>query len=170
MANGPQSSSSTSTRTMVGDQHMDGVLIKSVTDAARILTDTYAFGRIGTSVYDGTDTAHTWISSTSPTTARCRKRRSTRWWRPSGCPGRVCLRRQVHRRRHRAPVGWSITSGGHHLAIALNMFIPLADRAGMNHSMSFETVPYFDINAGAPIRLTKLEMGFHLEARPTPQH
>jgi hypothetical protein len=32
--------------------------------------------------------------------------------------------------------------------------------------MSFETVPYFDINAGAPIRLTKLEMGFHWK-RPT---
>jgi hypothetical protein len=51
------------------------------------------------------------------------------------------------------------------------MFIPLADRAGMNQFyMSFETVPYFDINAGAPIRLTKLEMGFHWKLAQPPQH
>jgi hypothetical protein len=73
------------TRTMVGrPTHEQGRLDQSVTDAARILTDTYAFGRIGTSVrWDGY--SRTWISSTSSTTARCRGR-STRWWRPSGCP------------------------------------------------------------------------------------
>jgi hypothetical protein len=142
--------------------YKDGVLIKSVTDAARILTDTYAFGRIGTSVYDGTDTAaHMDLKYISFYHGALSKEAIDSVVETIGVPPEEYAYADKSIGGDTAlPVGWSITSGGHHLAASpLNMFIPLADRAGMNQFyMSFETVPYFDINAGAPIRLTKLEM------------
>jgi hypothetical protein len=121
-------------------------LDQRVLPTQRILTDTYAFGRIGTSVYDGTDTAaHGCISSTTAV-----ERAIDSVVETIGCP--ICLRRQVHRRRHRAPVGWSITSGGHHLAI-LEHVHPLGRQGGhepiLRHSRPSPTLTSTQVHPSA---------------------